>query len=192
MIEPLPRASVKLLRATEPDRRGRRRTGMLRRRLVAPALVGLLLAATAACGDDASPTTSVKDEPPAQGAPPARPQAVVLEGKDAEKADLQLWVSNQSFIDDPVHLTVRIDGDLVVDDDFAVEGQHNFVSFPLQLPEGEHVIEVEADTGATLEKTFVTPASGDKRYALVDYWNYGEKKGRHLDWMFQKEPIYFM
>lgn len=160
--------------------------------ILAPALVGLLLAATAACADDASPTTSAKDEPPAQGAPPARPQVLVLEGEEAEKADLQLWVSNQSFVDDLVHLTVLIDGELVVEDDFAVEGQHNWVSFPLQLSEGEHVIEVEADTGATLEETFVTPASGDKRYALVDYWNDDGKDGRHLDWMFQKEPMYFM
>ncbi len=160
--------------------------------LLAPAVLGLLLAVPA-CGDDASPpAATAEDEQTVESQPPARPAVVVLEDKDEKKADLQLWVSNQSFVDDPVHLTVTIDGDVVVDDDFAVEGQHNWVSFSLQMPAGEHEIEVVADTGPTLEKTFVTPDSGDRRYALLDYWNYDDKQGRHLEWMIQKKPIYFM
>ncbi len=32
---------------------------------------------------------------------------------------------------------------------------------------------------------------GDKRYAEVDYWNYGEKRGRHFTWRFQVQEIAF-
>jgi hypothetical protein len=47
-----------------------------------------------------------------------------------EQADLVLYASNQSFDDENVHLTIAVDGVTVVDGDFHVEGQHNWISFP--------------------------------------------------------------
>ncbi len=47
---------------------------------------------------------------------------------DEKQADLLLHVSNQSFEHTRVRLTVAVDGVTVVDGDFHVEDQHNWVS----------------------------------------------------------------
>jgi hypothetical protein len=49
---------------------------------------------------------------------------------DEAEADLVLIVSNQSLDDEEVRLSVMVDGVTVVDGDFDVEDQHNWISFP--------------------------------------------------------------
>lgn len=93
--------------------------------------------------------------------------AVVL--VERADADLVLIASNQSFDDDEVRLTIAIDGVTVVDDDFHVEDQHNWIYFPLSLSPGTHEVIAESDSGATLRESFDVPR--DKtRYAIIDYW----------------------
>lgn len=103
------------------------------------------------------------------------------------QADLLLHVSNQSFDDEEVRLTVTIDGVTVVDGGFHVEDQHNWVSFPLTLSSGEHEITAESDSGATLRESFEV-RRGKTRYAVIDHWTDGTAD---LTWQFQRQPVAF-
>ena len=152
---------------------------IVRRSLVlGPALV--LLWALVGCGE-------------AQGVDPApHPEvtaadaAVRLVGK--AEADLVLYVSNQSFDDEEVRLTVTIDGATVVDGEFHVEGQHNWISFPLALSSGGHEITTESDSGATLRESFEVP-QGKTRYAVIEHWT--EDDSTDLTWKFYRQPVGF-
>jgi hypothetical protein len=112
--------------------------------------------------------------------------AVHIVGED--QADLILSVSNQSFDDEEVHLTVTIDDVTVVDGEFYVEGQHTWVRFPLAVPPGGHEIAATSDSGATLEESFVVPR-GTTRYAVIDHWT--EDGAGDLTWQFSRRPFAF-
>jgi hypothetical protein len=107
-------------------------------------------------------------------------------------AEVKLWVSNQSFADDPIHLTVAI-GDLtVVDERFEVLGQHNWIAFDIKgLQPGVHTITAESDTGTNLTAEF-TILADEPRWLLIDYWHYPEDpEGRHITFAEFDEPIGF-
>jgi hypothetical protein len=76
---------------------------------------------------------------------------------EESQADLYLWVSNQSFKDDPVVLKVSIDGTEVIAQPFEVEGHHNWILFPLQVSPGRHMLSVTSETGARMFKHFTLP-----------------------------------
>ncbi len=129
----------------------------------------------------------------AQGVDPS-PHADVAASRAAvqlaneKQADLLLYLSNQSFDDESVRLTVAVDGVTVVDGDFHVEDQHNWVSFPLSMSRGVHEITAESDSGATLRESFQVP--GDKtRYAVIDYG--AEDDAPDLTWEFHRQPVVF-
>ncbi len=103
-------------------------------------------------------------------------------------ADLLLYVSNQSFDDSEVLLTVTIDGVTVVEGDLHVEGQHNWVSFPLHLSTTSHEITAASDSGATLRESFEVPR-GNTRYAVIEHWT--EAGSADLTWQFQRRPLAF-
>lgn len=107
---------------------------------------------------------------------------------DEDQADLVLYASNQSFDDESVRLTISVDGVTVVDGDFHVEDQHNWISFPLSMSPGVHEITAESDSGATLRESFGVPG-GKARYAVIDYW--GEGDAAELTWLFQRQPVAF-
>lgn len=107
---------------------------------------------------------------------------------DEAEADLVLHVSNQSFDDGEVRLAVNVDGATVVDGELHVEGQHNWVTFPLRLSSGEHEITAESDSGATLRESFEVPR-GKKRYAVIEHWT--EDGSVDLTWQFQRRPLAF-
>lgn len=110
---------------------------------------------------------------------------------DKDDAALHLWVSNQSFVDDPVMLVADIDGVEVVNQPFDVRSQHNWMLFPIACPPGEHVLRVVSNTGTALEQPFTLPEQG-RRYAVIDYWNYPEAEGRKFTWLMKSTPVYFM
>jgi hypothetical protein len=83
---------------------------------------------------------------------------------DPASANVVLWVSNQSFIDQSVHITVKIDGRAIIDQEFDVEGQHNWIKFPLAVDPGPHALAISSDTGARLIDQLVVPETG-LRYA---------------------------
>ncbi|GAB3257025.1 hypothetical protein [Arthrobacter pigmenti] len=76
----------------------------------------------------------------------------------------------------------------MVDGDFHVEGQHNWMSFPLTLRPGVHEITAESDSGPTLRESFEIPR-GKKRYAVIDHWT--ENGSADLTWLFQRQPVGF-
>ena len=153
-----------------------------------------VLAATAACvlaGGLAGCAEVLGTE--GQGVDPTPHREVTAAGADVklveeDRADLLLYVSNQSFDDEHVGLTVVVDGVTVVDGDFAVEGQHNWVRFPLGLSPGRHEITARSDSEAVLERSFRVPGDAT-RYAVVDYWT--ETDGPTLTWQFTRDQLAF-
>jgi hypothetical protein len=120
-------------------------------RFIAAAGFALMLSCVlGACGGDAVPdvvaTPEVRDASGASLAPQVR-----LSGE--RDADLHLWVSNQSFIDDPVVLAVSIDGVELIKQPFDVEGQHNWILLPVQAPPGRHTMRALSSTGAEIQTT---------------------------------------
>lgn len=109
-----------------------------------------------------------------------------------ESGQVKLWVSNQSFDDDPVAITVEIDGEVVVEDVFAVEGQHNWFSFMIDgLEPGEHTITAISDTGVDFAGTFTLPVD-EARWMVLDYWySPDDAEGRHFTFDVSEMPIVF-
>ena len=143
-------------------------------------LVVLVLGPLAACGDSQGEDPTAHRDVAAEGA------AVRLVQKT--EADLVLYVSNQSFDDEEVRLTVRIDDATVVDGVFSVGDQHNWVSFPLAMAPGGHEVTAEADSGATLRES-LRVRRGKTGYAVIDHWT--EDGSGDLSWQFQWEPVAF-
>lgn len=116
---------------------------------------------------------------------PTGPPRLVAE----QEANLHLLVSNQAFEQPEVGLTLSVDGVVLVDQRFEVEGQHTYVPFEVAVPAGEHRVVLTSDTGARLERAVTIPARGD-RWALASYWQDGggEDDGR-FDWLFEASPI---
>ncbi|RPI25946.1 MAG: hypothetical protein EHM57_00860 [Actinobacteria bacterium] len=113
-------------------------------------------------------------------------------GSAVEAQPVIVYVSNQSFDIDPVDITVTVDGEVVVADDFRVEGQHNWVEFPLQLAGGEHVMEVSSVRGPA---TYLGTLQVDgPLWVVVDYWSGSDTEdgapafGVHIS----TEPVGFM
>lgn len=113
-------------------------------------------------GEDPTPHSDVT------AADAAVADAAVALAERAE-ADLVLIVSNQSLDDEETRLTVRVDGVTVVDGDFHVEDQHNWIYFPLHLPTGSHEVVAESDSGGTLRESFKVPRNRT-RYAIIEHW----------------------
>lgn len=116
------------------------------------------------------------------GEAPASPQA----------GEVLIWVSNQSFDDDPVAVTIEIDGEVRVSDVFAVEGQHNWQGFlvPTIAP-GEHTLTATSSSGASLDTSFTVLPDGP-RYLVVDYWYYpDDAEGRHFTFVESADPVAF-
>ena len=84
---------------------------------------------------------------------------------------VRLHVSNQSFDDPTVAMTLRVDGDVVVDQRFDVEDQHNWVEFHLSLPAGDHELDARADSGVREAFAFET-REGEPLWLVLDHWWY--------------------
>lgn len=110
---------------------------------------------------------------------------------EEEQANLVLYVSNQSFDDEKVRLTVEVDSITVVAGDFHVGDQHNWVKFPLEMSPGTHTVTAEADTGATFSEAFQVQGGDEVRFAVIDYWAKDDHDPREFSWSIQREPIVF-
>lgn len=86
-----------------------------------------------------------------------------------EDGNFHLYISNQSFAEDPIDIRVWIDGELTVQQYFFVGSQHNWQHYRLWLkPNSTHTIRVVSQRGkAELEQHFEMT---DERFAVVDYW----------------------
>jgi hypothetical protein len=92
---------------------------------------------------------------------------------DTPEPNLVLLVTNQSFDNPLVDITVAIDGNQVVSQDFAVGNQHNFKVLELCLPKGSHTLKADSVTGeASMTKAFELPS---KRWILL-WYDFNEKR----------------
>jgi hypothetical protein len=89
---------------------------------------------------------------------------------DDSSANLILWVSNQSFVDEKAQINVELDGVQAVDEKFKVEQQHNWKEFRLRTSPGKHKIEVQGGRSAHLEQQLTVLEKGP-RYVVIAYWH---------------------
>ncbi len=83
-----------------------------------------------------------------------------------------LHVCNQSKAVSPIDIRIVIDGEVKIDEEFAVGRQLNWKSFEMTLPTGEHRIEAVSEKGeATLDECFFLAG---KQEANLQYWYYPE------------------
>ena len=146
-------------------------------------IAALVVATTSACGNGtdstelnvSAPIGTVTTSPAAASSTPAprtmHEPAVEATTVTEQPRTLTLYVSNQSFADDPVGITISIDGETVVDNDFYVEGQHSWITFELAVSPGDHELVMASSTGVTQAASLVIPAEGH-RWAVVNYWFY--------------------
>ncbi len=100
---------------------------------------------------------------------------------------LHLNVTNQSFEVPEVHLVVELDGGSIIDDMFAVEDQHTWVSYDLHLDPGAHEIVVSAPEHAVdMEESFTLD---DERWALVSFWLGEEDATQPFGWTLSDEIL---
>ncbi len=93
---------------------------------------------------------------------PIEPAAI-----DRTAPGLVLFISNQSYGDPEIDVTVTVDGEVVVDRSFSVENQHTTVSYRLPLEPGDHELVIRTGTGATQDQ--VVTLGSDRRYLYVSY-----------------------
>lgn len=82
---------------------------------------------------------------------------------------LTLYVSNQSFDDPTVSITVLLDGETVVSDVFDVGRQHNWRRIDLSPAPGTHHLRAVSDTDVVFEAT-VEIVPDEPLWAVLDYW----------------------
>lgn len=158
----------------------------------------VVFAALAGCsGDDGRTSESAtvpRTAPPSALATPAASAATTSTTLESSSTTeyrgeilLTLHVTNQSFEDDPVDITVTIDGSVVVDNSFFVGSQHTWVTFDLALSPGEHELEARSNTGASMIRTVVLTDDG-QRWALLSYM-YGGGSSRDFSFRIADEPM---
>ncbi len=162
----------------------------MRYRILPLALVTLLLGVTAcASGPSQSPRASAP--------PPAATSSPEPSGPDLLDPDgnFVLSVSNQSFAIDPVDILIEIDGEHVIDGDFAVGSQHTWKRYVLRLSPGRHTLTARSSRGeASLVESFVVP--DDRRWAALSYWYSTDAYGsppepKHFEFRIYDKPVKF-
>ena len=90
---------------------------------------------------------------------------------NADSHNVVLYVSNQSFADDPVRIRVELAGQVIVDSSFRVETQHTWVEHRLTVPAGTHQVRVTSNTGVASTHDLSVPGEGT-RWVVIEYWYY--------------------
>ncbi len=100
-----------------------------------------------------------------------------------KKDNVELVISNQSFVIDSVDIEILIDGKKVLNEEFHVEGdklaQHNWKRHRISLDNGSHSLKVSSQKGqAQMEKTLLVK---NTLTVTIAYWNNsqsGSKKSK--------------
>ncbi|MEN8238138.1 MAG: hypothetical protein ABFR53_02930, partial [Actinomycetota bacterium] len=82
---------------------------------------------------------------------------------------LSVYVSNQSFADPSVDITVAIDGEDVVDGSFDVGSQHSWYEHALELDAGDHAL-IATSSGGASQEMLVTIEDGKQAFVVITYW----------------------
>lgn len=146
------------------------------RRSLRSAAAALLLVTHSACGGNEEAgvqsettrarvaTTSVTESTRGAEAPPG----------SVDEPNVFLDVTNQSYDDPDVHITISVSGRPFVDQNFPVKGQHHIVGFALSLAPGEHELEVTSDTGVN-QRVPVFVSEDEPVYLHLAYWDIGDE-----------------
>jgi hypothetical protein len=128
-----------------------------RRTVVVLAIVGSVLGALmlVGCGSSASHTS-------------ATTRHAVLSADDTS-ANVVLWVSNQSYVDEKVRIVIDVDRAEVVNRKFGVEQLQDWQQFRLKVPPGKHTLDVRGGEDGHLVRQVLAPAAGP-RYVVIAYW----------------------
>jgi len=146
------------------------------------AVAGLLLAA-AGCGSRVE-VLGVGVGPEC----PTPPQPLSALASTEQEANVHLYVSNQSFVESTARMRVRLEDVVVVDQEFEVCGQHNWVAFHLRLAPGWHDLVATTPTGLRVDSRVDVPETPGQRWVVVSHWTEDE---RHLDVDVRAEPVGF-
>ena len=159
--------------------------------------LAVVLVLASSCGDDATtvaadPTSTTSSPPTTTTTEPARSFDITVGVWEVEPGEVLLYVSNQSFLDDPIGIVVNIDGEPAIDSSFPVEDQHNWIGHAIAgLEPGVHTVTAVSDTGVEFEETFELPEGG-AWYLVLDYWHYDDDPlGRHFSLYQSAEPVGF-
>lgn len=90
-----------------------------------------------------------------------------------EERSVVLTVSNQSYGDPDVHVTIEGDDETIVDGSFDVGNQHVFVGYEIDLPPGTHALRIASDSGAEATESIDVGTDGPT-YVTVTYWGGGD------------------
>jgi hypothetical protein len=105
---------------------------------------------------------------------------------------LHLYVSNQSFAEPLVDISVSLTNVQVVTGDFAVEGQHNWYAFDIAVPTGTlelYALSFTPSEAINLTQQIDVPA---ERWAVLNYWYYpDDSEGRHFTLTMSDTPVSF-
>lgn len=136
-------------------------------------LAAALLLLAAACGGESED--------------PSEAETVTEEASAQQSIPFHLYVSNQSFDPKKVDITVWIDGREVIDQEFDVGSQHNWILFDLPLSEGVHQIRAEAAGEATV---FEVDIEFDvETWAVLNFWK--EDGAGFFTWDESDRPVAF-
>ena len=99
-----------------------------------------------------------------------------------------LHVSDQSFDISPVDIKIYIDGQLMIDEKFAVGNQHNWKKFEYKLSKDKHTLKAVSEKGdAVLEEQFIVV---NNRWAVLGYWS-SETTPKKFTFNIQSTPVLF-
>ncbi len=98
-----------------------------------------------------------------------------------------LYVSNQSFASSKVNITVWVDGEKVIDQEFDVKGQHNWILFDLPLSAGPHRIRAEAAGEATVFEVDIKLEV--ETWAVLSFWK--DDGSGFFTWSESDRPVGF-
>jgi hypothetical protein len=121
---------------------------------------------------------------PLSSMPPGNAPQTPFKLSDAPNPDgeptvtIHLYASNQSFDDPLTSFFVRIDDKRVILGGFAVESQHNWYEFEIEVPLGAHHLDAYGDGGAVFMRDIDISA---ERWLVIDYWYAsGDAKGHYF------------
>lgn len=111
-------------------------------------------------------------------------------GRRSDPPPLTLYVSNQSYAEPEVGVTVTVDGEVVVDERFPVRDQHHVVPFTVYIDPGDHTLTATSDSGTEHTVEFTVPDDAPW-WAAVLYWWYPEDGPPEFTVDISDEPISF-
>lgn len=103
---------------------------------------------------------------------------------------LRLTISNQSFVKPVVQVRVVLDeSNLIVNDYFSIENQHNFKEYFFPLHDNNHSLKITTKDNL-ITKNFNTKNNKNIFNVVIMIWNDGTEESVTFD--ISKEPFLFL